>query len=1189
MSSARYGSSELPPPPPPMGPPGSTSSIESPGPSHHTWNSLMSDITMSEDEEGHNHQHQSNHRNYRPSEATEDSAASLLEYSQSSEEAYTHKREGTSSSSLLGSALSGGTSNFRFRDDLTSSSRVVRLPSQGEDNNKGNRPHQYQQQQMQAVEEGTSLLPTEKLSSDNNHQRRHRKHPPHHHKQRGGGAPVNRSTFLSTPNRWVAQLAYSFRTPPAPKQRKQAMNIDEAAGEFQQRGSEASAHTATKSKGSKKGTGSRRKVAVHKGQGEHHHVAVHLNKSEASPLLPLKEDEEVFNNQTFPKKQYHHRHNVQHGHHKLFASNHVHRHPYDYISMAVAFLKDYEAARPPTLAPNISIITPWHMGLYRLKYSTLYSLLIASATVALFLSSALEGPSPTDSNIRMHTLSGLNIYALVIFGTDMWIRCQFLKAQRAARKVKSSNNGSSGSRHQMMRGLPPIQTRTSQASLLMRPLCLFGLFLGLENLGWLIARPDRTFVVLYSSIWKPIVLYYISSQARHAMEALLRIARIVTKVLFIELVLILSFAAVAVRLFGSDFESFRHLSVAWLSLFKLSTTVVNPSIWMPMYQSTRWSAIYFVLFIIVTLFYMHSLVLSVVFQTYIQAASEIHDRSVTDRENALQLAYTALTKQHQQDARKRKGALQKSQTEDSQLSQQPGIPMYLVREALESLRPHYSTPKINALVEMFDTANVSDVDYSTFRTKIRQALSARIRTVRIASPLAVSIELLAVVVAGVNFVYVILLTSDFSAQWFDAIELELGAVITVAGLAELLMRANPLRLPNFTPLKRFNSAFDGLAIVAGLISSVGVGLAFVDRSEALEYILMGRAMDMVRVMRFFRIFRDVVRRSADVLPAMSGPVTLVLTMLHIFVYIGMAFWGGAIEIGEHGDQITPLYDLNNFNSYHEGLVTMFQIMVVNDWHAIAEVFLYAKRCASPRIVYPFFVIGNLVGVSILLNVITAFFVEAFVTKLSGHDRNVERAPQSARDFSIRTSENSTFRRISSSHNLSSHNLSSLGGEDYDAAHDADSEGSSDSSELFEFDVYEREGYDRIIQTVSGVDSRDDFARQVASHFELFEGLTPGRERVGYLVCCQQTLNRYGNRRFETDAADFVAKMELHALVSNMHGELLVLSSRETFDHRSLVRMIPHRTDPSRKLEVSATILRRHPALSLFASRVISGD
>ena len=84
-------------------------------------------------------------------------------------------------------------------------------------------------------------------------------------------------------------------------------------------------------------------------------------------------------------------------------------------------------------------------------------------------------------------------------------------------------------------------------------------------------------------------------------------------------------------------------------------------------------------------------------------------------------------------------------------------------------------------------------------------------------------------------------------------------------------------------------------------------------------------------MRFFSIFRDVVRRSTDVLPALAGPIVLLVTTLHGFCYFGMVLWGDQIHVGSYGENITPLYDLNNFNSYQEGLVTMFQIIVVNDW------------------------------------------------------------------------------------------------------------------------------------------------------------------------------------------------------------------------------------------------------------------
>ena len=35
---------------------------------------------------------------------------------------------------------------------------------------------------------------------------------------------------------------------------------------------------------------------------------------------------------------------------------------------------------------------------------------------------------------------------------------------------------------------------------------------------------------------------------------------------------------------------------------------------------------------------------------------------------------------------------------------------------------------------------------------------------------------------------------------------------------------------------------------------------FIGDSLAIDWILMGRSLDLIRIMRFFQIFRDVVRR-----------------------------------------------------------------------------------------------------------------------------------------------------------------------------------------------------------------------------------------------------------------------------------------------------------------------------------------
>ena len=115
----------------------------------------------------------------------------------------------------------------------------------------------------------------------------------------------------------------------------------------------------------------------------------------------------------------------------------------------------------------------------------------------------------------------------------------------------------------------------------------------------------------------------------------------------------------------------------------------------------------------------------------------------------------------------------------------------------------------------------SVIDYPTFRTKIRHALNASIRTTRSGSTFAMGVEIIAVMVAILNFIYVILLTSELDSAWFDTAAFWFGTAITWLGLLELVIRFNPLRISNFAPLTRLNVTFDGLALLAALVSIIG--------------------------------------------------------------------------------------------------------------------------------------------------------------------------------------------------------------------------------------------------------------------------------------------------------------------------------------------------------------------------------
>jgi hypothetical protein len=319
---------------------------------------------------------------------------------------------------------------------------------------------------------------------------------------------------------------------------------------------------------------------------------------------------------------------------------------------------------------------------------------------------------------------------------------------------------------------------------------------------------------------------------------------------------------------------------------------------MPLYNESKNAAFFFIIFVITTTLYLHSLVLSVVFQTYVQASAVIHERSIAHREESLRLAFLCL---------------QEDYPEDNTIVAVRRVRTGSIRKTLRLLRPHYNAMKINALVEIVDPSGSNFIDYETFRSKIPQSLIASIRSTPSRNFFSHCIEVTGAVVAVSNFVYVVLLTSQFQAHWFDVITLPAGFAITLLGLCELIARANPRNVFRYTPTDKLNVTFDGLAALAALVSCWAV----FHRHIEIELMLTGRAIDMIRIMRFQRIFRDAVRRSGEVFPALVGPTVLVVATQHVFVYCGMAIWGGEIHVGTYGDSIVPFYDLNNFNSYWE--------------------------------------------------------------------------------------------------------------------------------------------------------------------------------------------------------------------------------------------------------------------------------
>ena len=148
---------------------------------------------------------------------------------------------------------------------------------------------------------------------------------------------------------------------------------------------------------------------------------------------------------------------------------------------------------------------------------------------------------------------------------------------------------------------------------------------------------------------------------------------------------------------------------------------------------------------------------------------------------------------------------------------------------------------------------------------------------------------------------------------------------------------------------------------------------------------------------------------------------------------------------------------------------MFQTLVVNDWHAIASVFLFADAHSAPLLVWIFFISANLIGV-IIFNVMLAFFVGSFITKIDGDKVEVTQGDLNDPDSSVYLSSKQVhkMRNISHSETPAVNSLTSS----------------------CRFQMAERQGYNQILDILVG-DAKEntELSRNICHILRLFEHLS----------------------------------------------------------------------------------------------------
>lgn len=378
-----------------------------------------------------------------------------------------------------------------------------------------------------------------------------------------------------------------------------------------------------------------------------------------------------------------------------------------FVHIAAAFLRDYQSSRGPTLSTNLDGVTDFYLMMHAVQSSRTWGVVMACATAVLFLGSCFEGG---DGDSSWHTydngllrergrrkgqiLTFCALFPMAIYFADlllMWIvggRGAPDSPTAASSREFSAAEEEVGGRRGERQAEGNRRSRRTRESLT----AIFFLAFAVETL--ITVGTDRVLDRrLWTSVFKPVVVFCASTRSRNALDAINRVARIVAKVLMVELFLIFIFGAIACQVYG-DFDSFSGLGVSFLSMFELSTTVVNPSLWSPvMNERGEAASLFFIPFLIVSVFYTHSLVLSVVFQSYMDGMSFIRERTAFDRERALELAFEAVSLAD---------GVTKAEPRSLHELEPVAVSTASIKEVLGFIRPHYGRVKLDALVNIVD-------------------------------------------------------------------------------------------------------------------------------------------------------------------------------------------------------------------------------------------------------------------------------------------------------------------------------------------------------------------------------------------------------------------------------------------------------------------------------------------------------
>jgi hypothetical protein len=149
-------------------------------------------------------------------------------------------------------------------------------------------------------------------------------------------------------------------------------------------------------------------------------------------------------------------------------------------------------------------------------------------------------------------------------------------------------------------------------------------------------------------------------------------------------------------------------------------------------------------------------------------------------------------------------------------------------------------------------------------------------------------------------------------------------------------------------------------------------------AKVFELIIFIRTTKLLTLLYEIKDMRIIIETMRNLIMPLLNLLGILMSIYYVFALLGMLMFGGKIRKGmsqiENDPSIPPTYYLDNFNDLLSSFVTLFTLMVVNNWMVQVDMYVTVMGSKYYRFYFGiFFYFSVIIGI----NIVVAFTLDMY--------------------------------------------------------------------------------------------------------------------------------------------------------------------------------------------------------------------